>query len=112
MTLPLALLCTGGSLSLAALHLESRNALLGTAGKVLLLPTVLTLSAYLVGLRGMDLGVVFLMSSAPTAASSYVMVRAMGGNAALAANIIVLSTIGSIVVTTLGLSWLRAGGMI
>lgn len=112
LALPLALLCTGGSLSLAALHMESRNALIGTLGKVLLSPLILTLTAYLAGFRGMELGIVFLMAAAPTAASSYPMTRAMGGNAPLAANVIVLSTIGSVVATTVGMSWLRALGLV
>lgn len=67
---------------------------------------------YLAGLRGMELGIVFLMASAPTAASSYPMTRAMGGNATLAANIIVLSTIASVLVTTLGMLWLSAVNLV
>ena len=112
MALPLALLCTGASLSLDTLHLESRNAMTGTLGKVLLSPALLTVTAYLAGLRGMELGIVFLMASAPTAASSYPMTRAMGGNAPLAANIIVLTTIGSVFFTTLGMTWLRSSGLL
>jgi predicted permease len=48
------------------------------------------------------------MWSAPTAAASYVMVRAMGGNAALAANIIALTTLGSLVNTSVGVVVLRS----
>ncbi len=106
MTLPLALLCTGGSLSVAALNLESRNAMIATAGKAIVSPLLMTVVAYLAGFRGMELGIVFLMASAPTAAASYVMSRAMGGNATLAANIIVLTTIGSVLITSLGITWL------
>ncbi len=107
MTLPLALLCTGGSLSLSVLRLESRNALIGTGCKILLAPLILTVIAYLAGFSGIQLGIVFLMSSSPTAAASYVMSRAMGANAALAANIIVLTTIGSVIATTTGITLLR-----
>ena len=110
MALPLALLCAGGSLSLAALQVDSRNALIATLGKIVVTPALLTLVAYAGGLRGMDLGIVFLMASAPTAASSYPMARAMGGNAALAANIIVLTTLGSVLATTLGMTGLRVVG--
>jgi malonate transporter and related proteins len=112
MTLPLALLCTGGSLSLSVLRLESRNALIGTGCKILIAPLILTLTAGLAGFNGIQLGIVFLMSSAPTAAASYVMARAMGGNSSLAANIIVLTTIGSVIVTTLGITWLRLFGLV
>ncbi len=111
MALPLALLCTGGSLSLAALRVDSRNAAIATSGKVLLSPLLLTLAAVLLGFRGIELGIVFFMSAAPTASASYVMSRAMGGNAELAANIIGLSTIGSIIVTTLGITLLRHLGL-
>ncbi len=111
MALPLALLCTGGSLSLKALRMESRNAFVATGGKIFLSPLILTFAAYLMGFRGIELGIVFFMSAAPTASASYVMSRAMGGNAELAANIIGLSTIGSIIITTLGITGLRYFGL-
>lgn len=112
MTLPLALLCAGASMNLKSLRHESRNALLASSGKLLLVPLALTGGGYGIGLRDMDLGILFLMSSAPTAAASYVMVRAMGGNASLAANIIVLTTLGSLLVTSVGITLLRSGGLI
>ncbi|MCP5277799.1 MAG: AEC family transporter [Thiobacillus sp.] len=110
MTLPLALLCTGASLSLAHLRQEPRNALYATLGKLLLVPALLTGGGFFLGFRGMDLGILFLLSSSPTAAASYVMARAMGGNAGLAANIIVLTTLGSILITSLGIMLLRGQG--
>ena len=58
----------------------------------------------------MDLGILFLLSASPTAAASYVMTRAMGGNAGLAANIIVLTTLGSILGSSLGITLLRGMG--
>ena len=111
MTLPLALLCTGASLSLKTLRHESRNAVYAGVGKLLLLPILLTAGGFLLGFRGMDLGILFLMSSSPTAAASYVMARAMGGNAGLAANIIVFTTLGSLLTTSLGIMLLRGQGL-
>jgi hypothetical protein len=111
MTLPLALLCAGGSLNLAALRLASRNMGVAVAGKLVVAPALLTAFAGLAGLRGMDLGIVFLMSAAPTASASYVMARAMGGNATLAANIIAATTVGSVVFTSLGVTLLRGVGL-
>jgi len=110
MTLPLALLCTGASLSLAGLRDDLRSALLASLGKLLLAPFLLTAGAYALGFRGMDLGILFLLSASPTAAASYVMARAMGGKAGLAANIIVLTTIGSLISTSLGITLLRSLG--
>lgn len=108
MTLPLALLCTGGSLNFQALKYDFHKAILSAVAKIALVPLLITLGGFLLGFRGINLGVLFLMSSAPTAAASYVMVRAMGGNAALAANIIVLTVIGSLLTTSLGVTLLRS----
>ncbi len=112
MTLPLALLCTGGSLNFRVLRFESKNAVLASVAKLVLVPVLLTAGGAWLGFRDISLGVLFLMTSAPTAAASYVMVRAMGGNAALAANIIVITTTGSLLVTSLGITLLRWGGLI
>ncbi|WP_207061441.1 AEC family transporter [Motiliproteus sp. SC1-56] len=111
MTLPLALLCTGASLNFGALRHNLGNALLASGFKLLLLPVTLTLAGILVGLRGLELGVLLLMACAPTAAASYVMVRAMGGNAALAANIIVITTVGSLFFTSAAITLLKAAGL-
>ncbi len=108
MTLPLALLCTGGSLDFQALKYDFHKAMLSAVAKIAVVPFLITLGGFLLGFRGINLGVLFLMSSAPTAAASYVMVRAMGGNAALAANIIVLTVIGSLLTTSLGVTLLRS----
>lgn len=100
MTLPLALLCTGASLSFLALRQERYKVFWATFAKLVVTPFVSIGLAYHFDLRGMDLGIIALMSSAPTAAASYIMVRAMGGNAPLAANIIAVTSLASFVTTT------------
>lgn len=112
LTLPLALLCIGGAMNLSALKLSSGPALGATIWKLVLSPLVVCLIAIPLDIRGPDLGVLFLLASAPTAAASFVMVKAMGGNAALAANIIVLSTFGSLVTVTGGLFILKYMGLV
>lgn len=110
MTLPLALICTGASLRLKG-HQEE-TALLPTVAilRLLVIPTFITLGGYLVGFRNMELTILFLMNASPTAAASYVMVRAMDGNAVLAANIIAVTTLGSLLSTSLGAVILKALG--
>ena len=112
LTLPLALLCTGASLNFKALRADFSGALISTACKLLLVPLLLIAAGAAFGFRGVELGVLALMSSAPTAAASYVMVRAMGGNAVLAANIIVLTTVGSLLTTSLIMFLLRGLGLV
>lgn len=111
MTLPLALLCTGAALDFRSLRHDPRDTLIATTGKLLFMPLVSTLTAVAVGFRGMELGIVLLMSSAPSAASGYAMVRAMGGNAALAANIVALTTVGSLILTSGGIVILKGQGL-
>ena len=103
MTLPLALLCTGGSLNINSLKEEKAPTWFAAVFKLIFCPLLITVGALLFGFRGMELGLIFFMSAAPTAAASYVMARAMGGNSVLAANIIALTTIASLFTCTLGL---------
>ena len=110
MTLPLALLCTGGSLSIRALQDNSFHCRFSTVLKNVIGPIFITGGAYLFGYTGEMLGLVFFMSAAPTAAASYVMARSMGHSAELAANIIAMTTIGSLLTCSLGVSllyWLQ-----
>ena len=106
MTLPVALLCTGGSLNLQALRDNSANCRFSSALKIIVGPIFITGGAYLFGFTGLQLGLVFFMSAAPTAAASYVMARSMGHNADLAANVVAMTTIGSLITCSLGVSFL------
>lgn len=108
MTLPLALLCAGASLRFEALKHELAPSLYATVGKLALMPAILTIGGYFVGFRGIELGVLFLLSSAPSASAGYIMARAMNGNAVLAANIIVLTTLLSLLSTSIGVTLLRS----
>lgn len=108
MTLPLALLCTGASLDFSALRADLSSAMVSALCKLLVVPLLLIAAGIALGFRGLELGVLALMSSAPSAAASYIMVRAMGGNSALAANIIVLTTIGSLFTTSCLMMLLRS----
>ncbi|QUJ69716.1 AEC family transporter (plasmid) [Photobacterium sp. GJ3] len=107
MTLPLALLCTGASLDFRQLRQESSHANLSTCARLIIAPVLITIAGYLYGFRDHTLGIIFLMSAAPTAAASYVMARAMGANASLAANIIAMTTLGSMLTCSLGLTLLK-----
>ena len=93
MTLPLALIAIGGSLSLKELKVSSRLSLEVVFAKLVVVPLVIIVSAYYMGFKGVELGCLLLMFASPTATASFIMVRAMGGNYALASNIIVLTTL-------------------
>ena len=112
MSLPLALICIGGTLSLAALRASGPLAISASSLKMVLLPIVGTLGAWLLGFRGAELGILFLYIGAPSASVGYVMVRASGGNYALAAAIIVITTLAAAITTNIGIFLLQWGGWI
>lgn len=106
LTLPLALLCTGASIRWHEFK-SSKTLYLTIVGKLILFPAVVTFGAIFIGFRDMELGILYLMMAAPTAAASYPMVRALGGNQHLAAAIIAATAFFSMVTTTIGLFLLR-----
>jgi len=108
MALPLALLGTGAGLSLRALRQSGKSTLIVVVMKTLVLPAVVVSMALVSGFRGVELGVIFLLFVAPTATVSYAMVRAMGGNDVLTANLISATTIASIATCSLGLVLLKS----
>ena len=111
-TLPLALISIGGSLSLNALSKTSQSSLWASFHKVCLMPLLVVPIAWLMGFRDIELGIIFLAFSCPTAAASFVMAKAMGANASLAANIIVVTTLAALPATALGIFILRLCSLI
>jgi predicted permease len=108
LTLPLALLCTGASLRFSSFSNDAKAASISIVAKCIFYPMLLVALAIYFDVKGMALGVVFLMSICPTAAASYVMVRKIGGNHILAAHIIAISTLLSVPFTVLGYALLSA----
>ena len=106
-TLPLALINIGGSLSMKALKDTSSASVWGATHKIILMPLLFLPVGWLLGFSGMELGIIYLALSCPSAAASFVMAKAVGGNAALAANIIVLTTLGALPFTSLGIFMLK-----
>mgnify|MGYP000477392589 FL=1 len=112
MTLPLALICIGGTLSLASLRKSGSLAVSASLLKMVWLPLLATLGAWLIGYRGAELGILFLYFGSPTAAASYVMARSSNGNHELAAAIIVITTLMAAITTNIGIFFLQWGGWI
>ncbi|PMR71498.1 AEC family transporter [Halomonas heilongjiangensis] len=112
LTLPLALICVGATLSLRSVKVSGGLAFETSLMKMVALPALATGAAWLVGFEGRELGVLFLFFASPTAAAAFVMAKAMGGNATLTANIIALSTLMASVTITLGAFGLKAAGLI
>jgi malate permease and related proteins len=111
LTLPLALMCIGGTLSLSAVRSDRSIATSASILKMITLPTLCTLAAWLAGFEGRELGLMFLFFASPTAAASFVMVKALSGNDRLAANIVALTTLMASITVTAGVFVLRSTGI-
>ena len=110
--LPLALIGIGGSLNIENIKRASTLAFNSSILKLIVVPAVLTYFAYLFGYRAMDLGIMFILFACPTAIVSFIMAQAMGCNGKLAGNIVLISTLGSVVTISLGIVLFKQLGLI
>lgn len=112
LTLPLALIGIGGFLSFNDIAKGFSLTMISTTLKLIIFPSATTFVAYLLGFSGMDLGIIFILFACPTAIASFIMAEAMGANSRLAGNILLLTTLASVVTITLGLFILKENGLI
>lgn len=92
-SLPLGLLCVGAALDWQALGRGLKPALIASLAKFVLMPLATYAAIRLFGLSGQAATLAILFQSLPTASSSYVMARQLGGDAPLMAGICALQTV-------------------
>ncbi|WGE32376.1 AEC family transporter [Actinobacillus genomosp. 2] len=113
-TLPMALICIGATLDFKALSQFRRQSaeenelnrvvIYASFSRLILTPIFLfILGKWFFALNPMQLGILFITASTPTAAATYAMVRAYGGSGTGSANLIGITTIGSMFTASLGL---------
>lgn len=91
--LPLGLLTVGAGLSLASLRAAGRPLLASSLLKLLIMPLLAWGIGWAVGLSSADQQVLFLFAAMPTATSTYILARQLGGDADLMAAIITAQTL-------------------
>lgn len=109
-SLPLALICAGATIDVRSMLSFSGLSMQASIGRIVIAPLLAVAIGLAFGLTGVHMGVLFLMVASPTAASSYVMAKAMGGNEVLAANILAFTTVVSLFGMAIGAAALRALG--
>jgi malonate transporter and related proteins len=112
LALPLALVGIGGSLNLENIRKASGLAIIASVIKIIIIPMLLTYGAYFFGFRDEDLGIMFVIFACPTAIVSFIMAEAMGANSKLAGNIVLITTIGSVITFAIGIIILKSLGLI
>ncbi len=111
-TIPLALLCIGGSLNFRAMKEKFIPAMVSSFIKLAVMPFTGTAIAVHMGLRGESLGILFIALSTPAAVSSYIMAKAMDSDDELAGHIVLITTLGAIVTVAGGIFILKSLGLI
>ncbi|MFK3989845.1 MULTISPECIES: AEC family transporter [unclassified Psychrobacter] len=109
--LPLALICAGASIDLKSMLHPSGLSMQASIGRIIVAPLIAIAIGLGFGLSGVHMGVLFLMAASPTAAASYVMAKAMGGNDVLAANILAFTTVVGMFGMAIGAATLRGLGL-
>ena len=109
--LPLALICAGASIDMKSMLHPSGLSMQASIGRIVIAPLIAIAVGLGFGLSGVHMGVLFLMVASPTAAASYVMAKAMGGNDVLAANILAFTTVVGMFGMAIGAATLRGLGM-
>lgn len=92
-SLPLGLLCVGAALDLRSVRQWLRPVGYSSAMKFLVMPIVTLAACRLFGLSGQPAVAALLFQALPTASSSYIMARQLGGDAPLMSGIIACQTL-------------------
>ncbi len=112
MATPLSLLVLGAQFDLKKVKSNLNMLVLTTLGRIVVVPLVVVGLGILLGYRSYELGAIFVLFSAPTAVSSYVMAENMGGDGDLAGQAILTTTFFSMFTITLGIYLLKVFGLI
>ena len=111
-TTPLGFLVLGGSFTFASAHKNRRQLIIIVGGKLILMPLLWTGIAILMGWRGAPLLALLILTSAPTALSSFSMAKEMEGDGALAGEAVVFTSVISILTIFLWIFAYSAWGLI
>ncbi|MDO5639557.1 MAG: AEC family transporter [Neisseria sp.] len=110
-SLPLALICAGAIFDMKSMFKMSDISLQASIGRLVVAPLVAVGVGLVFGLSGVAMGVLYLMTATPVAATSYVMAKVMGGNDVAAANITGITTFGAMFSAAVGIVVLRSMGL-
>lgn len=89
---PLSLFVLGGAFEFSRIRCNARPLIIGTLGKLVIVPLLGLTAAVLCGYRGMELASLGVAFMAPCAVSSYPMAQQMGGDGELAGQLVVFTT--------------------
>jgi len=111
-TTPVAFILLGAGFSFASVQKHARLITSATIVKLVIAPVISVAAALLLGFQGQSLATVFVIFSAPSAVTTYSLVCAVGGDQNLSNEIIVFTSIFSLITVFIGIFILKANGLI
>lgn len=109
---PLALITLGAQLEFKSVKENLKYSAIATLGRLIVIPSVVVTLAFLLGFRKYDLGAIFILFSAPSAVSCYVMAREMNSDYKLTGDVVILSTFFSMFTIFIGIYLLKSLSLI
>jgi len=94
---PLALLVLGGTFQFQELHKNTKHITIAVLTRLVIAPSIILSLAILLGYRGIELVTLMVLFASPVAVSSYSMAMVMDGDSELASQLVLVSTMFSIV---------------
>lgn len=94
---PLAFIILGGTLEFKSIKKNYKLIIFGSVGKLIITPSIVILVSISLGLRGIYLGCLVAAITSPVAVSSFTMSKEMDGDGELAAQLVILTTIFSLI---------------
>ena len=109
---PLALIMLGAQFELKSVKDNLKYTMTASLCKLIVVPAVFLTPAVLMGYRGPELGALLILFSTPTAVTSYIMAKQLGGDEDIAGQIVCLSTVLSAFTVVLWIYILKSMGLI
>ena len=111
-TLALALMSLGANIEPKHIKESFVAAIVSSISKTVIVPLAMVTVAALVGFRGIELGIILILFSSPTAVSSYIMAKNMGSDHNLASQILLYTTVLSVITMFIGIFIVKSLGLI
>ncbi len=112
LALPLALIGIGATCTKETLRSLSAVHAVVCGLKLILAPALAVGIGLLIGLSGLDLGILFLLMATPTAVASFIVAQTLSGDAKLAGSLVVMTTVLSSITLPIGIALLVYGGWV
>lgn len=109
---PLALIALGGSFSFRSLKGNGKALICAVGGKLVVIPLAGIALSLALGYRGIELGALLAMFASPTAVSSFTMAQQMDADDELAGQIVVTTSLCSVVTIFIWITLLGEAGML